>query len=154
MTPTTRFRSKPHRQVGYTDQDKRSRIHKTHICQTNLNAALALRTHNPGPFATAAGVNKLAVKLQSKPKLVPRPKARDCKICARKKPPVSFGKLGEAVCGHFMDICRDCVEKMVRTKMVDGTLDVAELACPYSECTYVMGFEEAKKLVSRALFEK
>jgi hypothetical protein len=57
------------------------------------------------------------------------------------------------VCEHMRDVCKLCVGKMIKTKVSDWDLGEPFLACPFSECSAAIAFEDVKKIIGESSWE-
>jgi hypothetical protein len=113
--------------------------------QPVVPAAASRRTkRQPVPRTKAAAI----VKPKSTPKTPTKPKAkapatprkrgpsekRECSLCASSKSVSHSFRLNGVVgvCEHFQHICGGCIQNMLKGKISDRKLDMADLACPFT----------------------
>ncbi|KAH8733118.1 hypothetical protein GQ44DRAFT_586017, partial [Phaeosphaeriaceae sp. PMI808] len=85
-----------------------------------------------------------------KPKEKKSSEKHTCLICVSSRT-IGYYRLskdapGES-CNHFQGICTYCIQKLLKTKIVDGNLTEAELKCPFPTCDYALDMVMLKRAV-------
>ncbi|KAF2867808.1 hypothetical protein BDV95DRAFT_162295 [Massariosphaeria phaeospora] len=177
MAPTTRLRLNPGGRVNYSRSGALagSRADDSFVISDSTSQAVAGRT--PGISPTGVGKRKANSKTNPKPaakeeeddddertkpeakvktktKRQPKAKPKECIICATEKGPRCYRQLeGLDFCEYFRDTCLVCVQKQLKSKVLDRQLDDAVLECPFHDCDGVLDCEAVRQMVPKGVFQ-